>query len=366
MIEGAMGKGLPYIKPERNRQGRITYWYFRRAGRRWRLPGEHGSAEFLAAYARLKEATEPKRSSKPLQPFPPKSVGHLVTDYVASPEFCNLKPSSQRVYRLVLDWLVEANGRDAVALIERQNIKRWRDARSKTPGMANMLVNVLRRLLTYAVDNDYRRDNPALRIKTFKLGEHRAWTREELAAYEARWAPGTMQRRAYALARYTGQRCGDVAGMTRAHCQDGAIRVKQQKTGTELWVAEHRELTAELARGPQDHMSLLTKVDGGSFDGESLRQWVAAAIEAAGLPDDCVMHGLRKVAACDLADAGCSVHEIMSVTGHTSLKEVARYTKAANQKRLSQAAILKLERNVKGTRTGKRTTPESGKRGPER
>jgi hypothetical protein len=42
------------------------------------------------------------------------------------------------------------------------------------------------------------------------------------------------------------------------------------------------------------------------------------------------MHGLRKVAARDLAEAGCSVHEIMSVTGHKSLAEVERYTKAAS------------------------------------
>jgi hypothetical protein len=41
-----------------------------------------------------------------------------------------------------------------------------------------------------------RRDNPAHRIKTFKLGEHRAWTDEDCAAFEARWPAGSMQRRA--------------------------------------------------------------------------------------------------------------------------------------------------------------------------
>jgi hypothetical protein len=102
--------------------------------------------------------------------------------------------------------------------------------------MANMIVRVARVLLTYAVDNEYRRDNPAQRIKLFKLGEHRAWTDEECAAFEARWPAGSMQRRAYMLARFTGQRCGDIANTTRAHRKDGAIRVVQQKTGAELWV----------------------------------------------------------------------------------------------------------------------------------
>jgi enterobacteria phage integrase len=87
----------------------------------------------------------------------------------------------------------------------------------------------MRLVLSYAVENEYRRDNPAQRIKLFKLGEHRSWTDEEYAAFEARWPSGTMQRRAYMLAKYTGQRCGDIARMTRAHRKDGEIRVVQQQ-----------------------------------------------------------------------------------------------------------------------------------------
>jgi hypothetical protein len=71
---------------------------------------------------------------------------------------------------------------------------------------------------------------------------------------------------------------------------------------------------------------------------------------------------LRKVAARDLAEAGCSAHEIMSVTGHKSLTEVERYTRAASQRRMSGTAILKLERNGKRTSSGKRSGGRSGKR----
>lgn len=51
---------------------------------------------------------------------------------------------------------------------------------------------------------------------------------------EARWPSGTMQRRAYALAIYTGQRRGDLIKMTRAHRKGGEIRVVQDKTGEDL------------------------------------------------------------------------------------------------------------------------------------
>jgi len=63
-----------------------------------------------------------------------------------------------------------------------------------------------------------------------------------------RGAPGTMERRAYALALYTGQRKTDVVGMVRAHRKDGFIRVIQSKTGKALWIPEHPELTAERRR----------------------------------------------------------------------------------------------------------------------
>jgi integrase len=52
---------------------------------------------------------------------------------------------------------------------------------------------------------------------------------------------------------------------------------------------------------------------------------------------------LRKAAARRLADAGCSVHEIASITGHASLREVERYTKGANQKRLAKSAMAKVK-----------------------
>jgi hypothetical protein len=49
-----------------------------------------------------------------------------------------------------------------------------------------------------------------------------------------------------------------------------------------------------------------------------------------------------KAAARLFAEAGCSEHEIAAWTGHASLREVRRYTKAVNQERLAVAAAQKL------------------------
>jgi hypothetical protein len=43
-----------------------------------------------------------------------------------------------------------------------------------------------------------------------------------------------------------------------------------------------------------------------------------------------------------LAEASATPHEIMAVTGHQTLKEIERYTKAASRKITGNAAMAKL------------------------
>jgi integrase len=74
--------------------------------------------------------------------------------------------------------------------------------------------------------------------------------------------------------------------------------------------------------------------------------------DAAGLKH-CSAHGLRKAAARRLAEAGCTEHEIAAITGHASLREVARYTRAADQKRLAAVAMEKVKAR---TSSGKPTS----------
>jgi integrase len=82
-------------------------------------------------------------------------------------------------------------------------------------------------------------------------------------------------------------------------------------------------------------------VRGLTVDGFS--QWMRDAITAAGLPLECQPHGLRKAAGRRLAEAGCTAHEIMAVLGHKTLAEAERYTREADQARLAEGAVAKLE-----------------------
>jgi hypothetical protein len=48
---------------------------------------------------------------------------------------------------------------------------------------------------------------------------------------------------------------------------------------------------------------------------------------------------LRKAACRRLAETGCSASEIAAISGHATLSEVSRYTKAADQAKLAKAAL---------------------------
>ena len=74
-----------------------------------------------------------------------------------------------------------------------------------------------------------------------------------------------------------------------------------------------------------------------------LAPWSALAFaqlcSEAGLPRGTSAHGLRKAACRRLAEAGCSANVIAAISGHVSLREVQRYTAAADQARMARSAI---------------------------
>ena len=214
--------------------------------------------------------------------------------------------------------------------------------RAATPGAANDVLKKLKILLHFAVDNGWRKDDPTLRIKGFAEGEFHTWTDEEIATFEERWPIGTRERTGFALLLFTGQRASDVRGMGWEDVRGDSIHVVQAKTGRKLWIPMHADLRAALDAWGGASGCMLTTSFGKEFTEKGFSNFMADKIGAAGLPERCVTHGLRKAAARRLAEAGCSANEIASITGHETLKEVQRYTKAAEQRKLAVAAMARL------------------------
>jgi len=91
-------------------------------------------------------------------------------------------------------------------------------------------------------------------------------------------------------------------------------------------------------------MTFLLTLKGTPFTDHAFSDWFGKACDAAGLSSACTFHGLRKAACRRLAEAGCTVHEIAAISGHASLREVERYTRAADQARMARNAIARATR----------------------
>src|SRR3546814_3604249 len=136
----------------------------------------------------------------------------------------------------------------------------------------------------------------------------------------------------------TGQRLSDAIKMGRQHVDGDLISVAQQKTTTRLWIEIHPDLADELALAPAGQMTFLQTQYGRPFTAKGFPQRMRKWCDEAGLPE-CTSHGLRKLMAVRLAEAGCSAPEIASIGGWKSLQDVQKYIKAAEQKRLMRSAM---------------------------
>ena len=329
---------LPYVRTYRDRHGRLRRYFRRRGQPDTPLPGEIGSEEFMRAYQAALGAA-PKR----LSPHAAGTLSKLVEEYYQSVEFANLKPSSRSLYRLILDPIAKRDGHRLVRDMPRDKVRKiMQEIGANRPGMANLTQKILRVLLQYAIDIGWRKDNPVAGIKPYQLGTRHTWSDEELAAFEARWPLGTRERLAYALLLYTGQRVGDVVRMRRQDISKGRINVVQQKTGAALSIPIHPRLQEALRAGPTRGFQLVGDQHGRAITPSALSKMMTQAATAAGLGRQCVPHGLRKACLRRLAEHGGSAKEIAAVSGHKSLGEVERYTAAADQRKLSAAAIAKL------------------------
>ncbi len=332
---------LRYVDRFVDRHGHVRH-YFRRPGdKRLALPGMPGSDEFMAAY-KAALAGEDVPPAEPKVRGEPGTFSRLAAQYLVSPDFLRLRTGTQHVYRLVIERFLAEHGHRRVVEMRRDDVKKIMALKAATPGSANDLLKKIRTLIKFAIDTGWRTDDPTLRIKTFPEHEFHTWTEDELTQYEERWPIGSRERTAYAVHLYTGQRRADVARMAWTDVVGNAINVVQAKTGTRLTIPLHPSLSAALRAWPRNHVVILTTAFNKPFSYAGYGNMMADAIAAAGLPDRCVLHGLRKAAARRLAEAGCTEKEIAAVTGHTTLKEVARYTRAADQKRLAAGAVAKL------------------------
>lgn len=281
----------------------------------------------------------------------PGSVDALIGAYKRSPEWLGLKKTTQKNYGYYLRDLARV-GHQPVIAVRRRNILDLRDAIASTrgAGAANVFMRVSATLFRWARDRDWIEHSPIDRIRQLPGGHLLAWTSEEADRAIQELPPELA--RVVILARYTGQRRGDLINMTWRAYDGRTIRVQQEKgrdaaSRPPIVIPVHPALKAALDSWPRVEFGyLLTSATGLQWTRNHLSYEMRLAVGRLRMRKGLNIHGLRKLAATSLAEAGCSTHEIAAVTGHRSLAMVQLYTASAAQERMAEAAIYRLKTPV--------------------
>jgi len=331
-----------YLVRDTSRHGKVR-WYVRKPGqRKIRIDAEPHTEEFTRLYLEAfhAEPEEPKRS--PL--VRPYSLGWLINQYFASADFARLAKATQTQQRSILKRLASENGdRDARTLTSAA-VKAGRDKRARTPGAANNFLKSLKALYVWGIECGHVQSNPVIGVKRLKMGESTwtPWTPEQRAQFCEAHPIGTMPRLVYALAYKAAFRRSDIVTVGRQHMKDGYIMKVQEKTGDPVWVEVSGELQACIDAMPVTGLHLVLTEYGKPFTAKGIGNAMQRWLKAAGLADAGIsLHGLRKAAGADMAEAGATQEEIAAALGHSGTKTASIYTKSADRKRLSTQAHAK-------------------------
>jgi|GEM_PF-624221 len=326
----------------------------------------------------------------------PGTIGALITSYKSDGRYIKKAEKTKQGYSWALNIIEEwaDQGRVPVRAITSKRIQVFYKAMyATTPAKANAVMRVLHLLFEHARREDMIEINPASKAGTIATAPRiRVLSLDEidalLAHADALGLPSIGD--AILMGQQLGQRQGDILSRTWLGYQDNAFLIRQRKTGAivKLPASPRLQLRLEAARKRQadklkdEDEGRYTKsgfiialdLSGGRYQGKTFNHLFARVrAAAAGQPEDhkdaaatrqlakvpsllgqkatelepeilpAWYMDLRDTCVTMMADAGCTVPEIASITGHTpdSVYRVLRHY-LANSAIQASNAIAKL------------------------
>ena len=320
-------------------------WYVRAPddkgrGKRIRLTAPFDSKEFMVQYKDALEGKTPGQSKTARG-----SLKWLIDTFMNSREWNGLAAESRKQMSYQFSRMVAKAGNEKITSFKKSDVLRSRDERAQVPSDANKFIRASKMIFEYALERDYIRSNPAAgipKLPTSKTGEgFKTWTADDCAAFEARWAVGTMQRLAYDIFRFTGLRRHDATLLGPGHIKDGEFTIKTKKTGMVVSSDIPPGLVAAISATATGPTTFLVNLKGKPFDKYTFGNWFRAACNKAGVKGSA--HGIRKASANTAAEADVTEAQINSFFGwaHGS-KESAVYLEKARRNRMAKAASQKM------------------------
>lgn len=331
---------FPYLVADKDANGNQRY-YVRMSGKpKIRIKARYGTEEFVNEYWTARKL-EPKAAALRGR-AKSGTLRHMIERYMESPAFKALDESlTQPLRARILNKLIVSAGEHG-PMLSPTSIKKGIARRGY--GAAKDFLTTLRGLYAWAFNEGLVPANPTngIPLKRQQTDGFHTWSAEECAQYEDRWPLGTVQRTAYAIGRYTGQRISDAVRIGRPMEKDGRLHLRQwknrSKSPVDVVIPILPPLRQALDAWQGAGLTWLETPDGNPYTVDGLRGRFRQWCDAASLPQ-CSFHGLRKAMAVRLAEQGRTPHEIMSVLGHSTHQQAATYTRKADRERLAAKAM---------------------------
>jgi integrase len=326
------------LSREVSRHGKPV-WYIRRNGKRIRLRAEFGTPEFDGEYQAALTAHQPVTSARATAG----TLGWLIECFQDSASWQARSESTRAKWNGLYRQVVETAGNTPLSAITPKAIRTGLKRRAHTPGQAQHFLNVMRALFRWALKMQLVKNDPTVGVQAparRRKAGIRAWTEEDVAAYEKRWPIGTRQRVWLDEPSYTGLRRGDAVRLGRQHVRDGIATIKTEKTGAIVAIPILPILAETLNAGPCGDLSSIVGARGRPLEKPTFSADFAAACRAANVPGS--PHGVRKIAATRAANAGATVAELEAIFGWSGGKMASHYTRAADRQHLAKRPMHKL------------------------
>ncbi len=292
-----------------------VYYYHRASGKR--LVGAPGTTAFIASVADAEKSMLLRTDG---------TLAGLIREFENTAKWRKLAPSTRKEYQRVLKFWDGLYGKVPLAALAaksfRKRILAWHDDFSKDkPREADNRVTILARVLSWAEKDSDLTENVLDGFERAYASDRseKIWLPEHVEAF-LRSANAEMQL-AMALALHTGQRQADIRKMAWSQYDGQFLSLKQEKTGRDVrvpcTVALKQTLDAAPRRGA---LILLTKTERAFQKRYFAEQWDAAAKAAQETQPaiaDLHFHDIRGTTVTLLFQAGCTVAEVTSITGHT-------------------------------------------------
>jgi integrase len=328
----------PHLHRENTRHGKAV-WYVRvDKGPRIRIRANYGTPEFDIEHRAAVEAKPRPAKGAPAIG----TLAWLVARYRETTAWAALSAATRRQRENIFRHVLETAGQQPYAKITSATITAGRERRASTPAQARHFLDTMRGLFRWTVSAGFAKADPTAGVTApKKKGKgFRAWTEDDIAAYEARWPIGTRQRVWLDVLLYTGLRRGDAVLVGRQHVRGGVAQLTTEKTDTPVTLPILPVLQATLDAGPCGDLAFICGARGQPFTKESFGNEFREACNAAGVPGSA--HGVRKIAATRAAENGATVSQLEAIFGWSGGRMASLYTQTANRRKLALEAMSKL------------------------